>query len=189
MINLDLHYHIQYGLVLRAPSCVCARSLACSFAFRWMGDMKSSEAQLKMRLDAGLPTLFYLWTPHRFVAVHRLHRIQLPMYTTKGFGEGKTDYPSEVLEKVASSQLASVAPRVKQLVARFQLENSAQESMIARTAEGRSVFQASCEWLKSPDNERVWSRWMPAEGPQDSNALTLALSMTWGLACPKFADH
>jgi hypothetical protein len=55
-----------------------------------------AEAFLESRLKAGLPTLFYLWTPHVFHTKYRLNRIHLPEYSSQAFSEGKSDYPTEV---------------------------------------------------------------------------------------------
>jgi hypothetical protein len=55
-----------------------------------------AEAFLESRLKAGLPTLFYLWTPHIFHAKYRLNRIHLPEFSKQAFSEGRSDYPTEV---------------------------------------------------------------------------------------------
>jgi hypothetical protein len=56
----------------------------------------AAEAFLESRLRAGLPTLFYLWTPHFFHTKYSLNRIQLPEFSTRAFSEGRSDYPTEV---------------------------------------------------------------------------------------------
>jgi hypothetical protein len=56
----------------------------------------AAEAFLESRLKAGLPTLFYLWTPHVFHTKYRLNRIHLPEYSSQAFSEGRSDYPTEV---------------------------------------------------------------------------------------------
>ena len=137
--------------------------LAPIFFFRWMGSSQTSEEFLKARLDAAQPTLFWLWTPHQFLAQYQLHRIQLPVYTQTGFAEGRTDYQAEVLEKVASRQLIDEAPRVQQLLVRFKLDNAAQEAMMGRIGDGLSALDATCEWLQTAENEAVWSSWLPSE--------------------------
>jgi hypothetical protein len=70
----------------------------------------------------------------------------------------------QILEKIASSTLADLAPRVHQLYARFSIDNAAQESMLAAIdADGVSVFQATCAWLRDSDNSEVWRPWIPPE--------------------------
>jgi hypothetical protein len=56
----------------------------------------AAEAFLESRLKAGLPTLFFLWTPHIFHAKYKLNRIHLPEFSKQAFSEGRSDYPTEV---------------------------------------------------------------------------------------------
>ena len=125
-----------------------------------MGNGTASEELLKKRLDAKEPTLFYLWTPHPFQGWYNLSRIQLPGYKQDLFEKGRSDYTFEAIEKVASTALDST---VQQFLTRLNLPNSEQESMMAKTKDGRvSVFQAACEWLKA--NSSGWrSAWLPDE--------------------------
>ena len=111
-----------------------------------MGTSEQSERLLQDRLEAGLPTLFYLWTPHQLLALYKLTRIQLPTFEKNLFDDGRADYPYEVLEKVAWENLASLAPVVQQLTTRFSLDNSALGSMLgSMETEGLSTFQAACD--------------------------------------------
>ena len=64
--------------------------------FRWMDASEDSEALLKPRLEAGLPTLFFLRSPHQALGLYPLHRIQLPMYKADLFADGRADFPTEV---------------------------------------------------------------------------------------------
>ena len=137
------------------------------------------------RLSAGEPTLFYMWTPHPIGKAHKIHRIQLPAQLR----EGKTDYNTDFLEKLASAKLEMVAPRVQDLYSRFTLTNDDQERMmLSMYSEGLSAMEAACAWMK--DN-RAWRRWIPpssvllgallpltgpwAEGPSIAGALPLAV--------------
>jgi hypothetical protein len=56
----------------------------------------AAEAFIESRLSAGLPTLFYLWTPHILLTKYKLNRIYLPEFSWQAFSEGKSDYPMEV---------------------------------------------------------------------------------------------
>ena len=75
--------------------------LGLEYRVVWMGSSEESETLIKARLDAGLPTLFYLWDPHPLIDQYKLSRIQLPRFEGLGpYLQGKTDFPIDVLEKV-----------------------------------------------------------------------------------------
>jgi len=119
---------------------------------------------IQARLKAGLPTFFYLWSPHPFNSQYSLNRIQLPAYAPKLFDRGFSDYPTDVLEKVGSKQLAEFAPAVAELLSRFAIGNDAQESMLAMIGEGEvglSAMHAVCSWMRK--ESVVWQAWLPAE--------------------------
>jgi hypothetical protein len=90
MMNLDLRYDVAY-----------------------LGAIAAADA-IRARLDAGLPAFFYLWSPHALNSRYRLNRIQLPAYTPKLFNLGRSDYPTDVLEKVAATE----AGRIRTTLAR-----------------------------------------------------------------------
>jgi hypothetical protein len=137
MTNLGLHYDVVYLGADAAPDAIRAR------------------------LDAGIPTVFYLWTPHPLNAYYGLNRIQLPAYTPELFELGLSDYPTDVLEKVATKTLADHAPDVAELYSQFWMDNSAQESMLAAIDLGLSSMQATCAWLRKEENVAVWGAWIP----------------------------
>jgi ABC-type proline/glycine betaine transport system substrate-binding protein len=138
--NLDLHYDVEYLGADEAPRAIQAR------------------------LDAGLPTLFYLWSPHPLNAKFGLNRIQLPAYSPALFAQGRSDYPTDVLEKVGSEQLARLAPAVAKMYSLFGIDSSAQEAIFANVdAQGLSVMQASCAWMRQEENLVIWEAWQPVE--------------------------
>ena len=166
MLNLGLNYTIKYVSLHVARfilPCSCHR-VECRYlpAYRYMGTSENSEKMLQKRLEAQLPTLFFLWEPHKFFELYKLTRIQLPMHNRLLFKEGKTDYPIDILEKVAWKGLGFLAPRVHQLVASYRLQTDDQESIMKRIdMEGLSLFQTACAWLKN--NNATWSQWLPKE--------------------------
>jgi hypothetical protein len=108
---------------------------------------------IQSRLDAGVPALFYLWSPHPLNARYSLNRIQLPAYTPALFDRARSDYPTDVLEKLASKQLTQLVPDVADAYAHFQIDNWAQESMLAAVdSDGMSVMQATCAWMRTDGN-------------------------------------
>jgi hypothetical protein len=136
--------------------------LGLEYRVVWMGSSEESETLIKSRLDAGLPTLFYLWDPHPLIDQYKLSRIQLPRYEGLGpYLEGMTDFPIDVLEKVFSSKLASFAPEVHDFYFRFRIDNAVQRKiMLAVDSQGLTVLQATCAWLRAPANAERWSRWL-----------------------------
>ena len=130
-----------------------------------------AEALIKSRLDADLPTLFYLWSPHAMMAMYTLSRIQLPPYSSAGLAAGQTDYTIEVIEKMASKRLAELSPRVDQRYARFTLDNGAQEGMLAAVDGGLSVMEAACGWLH--DAGTTWEQWLPDSSSEDGGSCSV----------------
>ncbi len=123
----------------------------------------AADALLKARLQMGLPTLCYLWSPHQLQPQFKLSRIQLrPFRSDAEFREGKTDYPIDVVEKLVSKSLAAIAPRVSQLVSRYSITNADQEEIMAAVDRGGlSAHEASCAWLLDAKNADSVLGWIP----------------------------
>jgi hypothetical protein len=65
--------------------------LLIHFGFDIRIQFRTSEEELQARLEAGLPTLFFLWTPHGFTNLFNLSRIDLPRYRDEeAFLKGQT---------------------------------------------------------------------------------------------------
>ena len=65
--------------------------LLIHFGFDIRIQFRTSEDELQARLEAGLPTLFFLWTPHGFTSLFNLSRIDLPRYRDEeAFLKGQT---------------------------------------------------------------------------------------------------
>jgi glycine betaine/proline transport system substrate-binding protein len=137
MTNLDLRYDIAY-----------------------LGADRAADA-IRARLDAGLATFVYLWSPHAFNSRYSLNRIQLPPYSPLQFEHGLSDYPMDVLEKVGAKTLSERTPDVAELYTRFFIDNSAQESMLAAMDSGLSAMQAACTWMRTEENAAIWGAWLP----------------------------
>ena len=138
-------------------------NLNLSYAIDWMGDR--AESVLRERLSKGLSTFFYLWDPHSFLSMYPLNRITLPTYKNKAmFSQNMTDFPPDILEKVASRHLAKLAPKVFQMYSRFSLENNDQVEMLDNTEKLGSTMLAACAWLQNPGHTSAWQNgWLPAE--------------------------
>ena len=136
-------------------------NLGLAYNVAYLGAEGAPDA-IRARLAASLPVLFYLWSPHPFNAQYSISRIQLPLYRQVLYEQGLSDFPIDVLEKVASRQLAVVAPVVAEFYSNFQIDNSAQESMLAMTDAG-SVMQAACSWMRREESSAVWPAWLPAK--------------------------
>ena len=137
MTNLDLRYGVAY-----------------------LGADRAVDA-IRARLDAGLPAFFYLWSPHPLNSRHSLNRIQLPAYTPALFELGLSDYPTDVLEKVAAKTLSEHASDVAKVYSLFRIGSPAQESMLAAIDSGLSAMQATCAWMQKEENAAVWGAWLP----------------------------
>ena len=137
------------------------RNLGAGYKVLFLGS--EASATIRSRLQAGVPTLFYLWSPHSLNAQFDLNRIQLPAYTNMAvFEQCRSDYPTDVLEKVATKKLAEISPDVESLYARFTIETSAQEDLMLSIDLGsHTVMQAVCGWLTTEENGAVWRPWLP----------------------------
>ena len=154
------------------------KTLGLNYSIVYLGDEATALDTLDSRLKAGLPTLFYFWSPHSFHVQHMLNRISLPPYNPNSFKLGETDYPIDVLEKVASKKLVQLAPKVHQLLTRFTLSNLVQQEMTAAVAyQGLSAMESSCTWLQNAMNRETWQEWLPeGAAPQMSDASSLPCS-------------
>ncbi len=137
MTNLDLRYDVAY-----------------------LGATATADA-IRARLDAGLSAFFYLWSPHALNSRYSLNRIQLPAYTPELFELGLSDYPMDVLEKVAAKILSEYAPDVAKMYSLFRIDNPTQESMLAAIDSGLSAMQATCAWMQEEENAAVLEAWIP----------------------------
>jgi glycine betaine/proline transport system substrate-binding protein len=137
MTKLDLRYDVAY-----------------------LGATAAADA-IRARLDAGLATFFYLWSPHPLSARYSLNRIQLPAYTPELFELGLSDYPTDVLEKVATKTLSEQAPDVAKVYSLFRIDNPTQEGMLAAIDSGLSAMQATCAWMRKEENVAVWEALLP----------------------------
>jgi hypothetical protein len=144
------------------PNQALMTNLGLPYELAFLGAGAAPDA-IRARLDAGIPALFYLWSPHGFNVRYGLNRIQLPAYTPQHFKEGCSDYPTDVLEKVGSMVLSQHSPRVAELYSRFEIDNSAQESILATVDSGLSTMRATCAWLRREENAAVWEAWVPVQ--------------------------
>ena len=129
----------------------------------YLGSSRASSV-IQSTLEAGLPAFFYLWSPHPFNARYGLNRIQLPAHSAALFEEGLSDFPIDVVVKMGTKQLAMSVPEVAEMYSRFRIDNTAQESMLAMiNADGTSVMQAVCIWMRKEENAAVWKAWLPTE--------------------------
>ncbi len=69
-----------------------------------------------------------------------------------------------MLEKIASRRLEERAVPVQELYRRLTVDNVAQVAMMFRVAaEGLSIREAACDWLRAPENAKEWTTWIPAQ--------------------------
>jgi hypothetical protein len=117
---------------------------------------------LKERMQQGKPTLFYFWTPSALLKQFDLSRVSLPEYSKARFLAGSSDYPMDVLMKVASWNLNKIAANVRSLYSRFTLDNDAQMEMLADLDNQKSnVRQIACGWMLR--NNDTWTSWIPED--------------------------
>jgi hypothetical protein len=160
MTNLDLRYDVAY-----------------------LGADAASEV-LRDKLAAGFPAFFFLWSPHELNARFHLNRIQLPAYVPALFQRGLSDFPFDVVEKIAAKTFSELFPEVAELYSRFQIDNSAQESMLAAIDSGLSALQATCAWMQNEENSAIWGAWLPIAAKLACDAGTYAVNESTCLPCP-----
>ncbi len=96
--------------------------------------------------------------------MYDLSRIALPTYSPTLFAEGRTDFPAEMLHKVASASLAKLAPAVSEMYLRFTISTFDQETIMAKmTTDSLSAMQAACAWIRDEQNMLTISRWRPVQ--------------------------
>jgi ABC-type proline/glycine betaine transport system substrate-binding protein len=135
------------------------RNLGLDFEVVHLGG--KAESEIEQRLAAGIPTLFYLWSPHPLAAKFRLSRIQLPEYSPALFEAGMCDYPpGEPLAKVASCLIARIAPSVLRFYEAVSIDNREQISMMAAVGGDASSKDAACAWLRGPEGNEKRRKWL-----------------------------
>jgi hypothetical protein len=150
-------------------------SLDPDASMSWHVENTTLEAlREKLNTRPEIPTLFFLWEPHAILKQYKIGRVNLPAYTDQmQFDLGKSDWKRDIVEKLVSPNLFTLAPDVHQLVSRFSLTNAQQQSMMAEvTANGSSVFTAACNWLranKKPDSHPTDSNTTDSKQPTVSN--------------------
>lgn len=125
-----------------------------------------ADMYITEKLEKGEPILAYLWDPHRLLTRFALNRVQFPAYTTdEHFAQGGSDFPNDVLLKLASNNLRAISPVVHTLLLRFTITNAEQSEIMSSVADdGLEPFSASCEWLKG--HRTRWQDWIPCEPGQ-----------------------
>jgi hypothetical protein len=119
------------------------QNLGLDYEVVWLGTQAAQT--IKLRLQSGVPTLFCLWSPHPLNAQFRLSRIELPAYTTRAlFQQGRSDFQTDVLEKVAAKNLAEISPDLEILYARFTVETATQERLMLAIDSGRQTVMQVC---------------------------------------------
>ena len=84
----------------------------------------------------------------------QLNRVKLPSYHGDGaYRQGKTDFPMDMLLKVANPKLLKKARAVALFYERFALDNTQQSEMLGsfRLA-GLSPMRSVCNWLAKQDS-------------------------------------
>ncbi len=131
-----------------------------------------SETAILAAIDAAYsrqdPVLVYLWTPHAIFKDYDLTNVLLPDYNaacaevaSSAPDQVDCDYPSDVLLKIISSDLAESAPDADAFLRAMNYTNADQTAMLADIANnGASVEEAAANWIAA--NENVWSAWLPS---------------------------
>ena len=161
--NGTLHLFGTYGIDAETwgPQEDMLKALGLDYRVVWMGDAEESEAFIKSRLSASLPIFFYLWDPHPLIDEYKLSRIQLPTYAEDLYLQGKTDFPTEVLEKVGligshrPDAACHVTTHAVGRCSRLAYRNSLPTSM-------HSIFASEST---TPCSDRLCGRWILRDCP------------------------
>lgn len=138
-------------------------NLGLPFVVKFSGNEASTVAELDRAFAAQEPILMYWWTPTAAVAKYDLVQVELPEWSEECYArpieEVDCAYPADVLQKVASAQLAEKAPAVQAFLEKFQLSNEDQLSMLpAVEIDGEDASDIAAQWIS--DHEDVWSAWL-----------------------------
>lgn len=128
-----------------------------------------SEEAILAALDAAYsrrqPILFYFWTPHSIHARYDLVPVQLPPYSDACYAKipqrgVDCDYPADVLFKIFSTNLKTLAPEAYTLLKNFNYSTADQITMIAAVeVDGKTAEEAARAWIEA--NPAKWQAWLP----------------------------
>lgn len=140
-------------------------NLDLPFQVVYSGSEPATFAELERAVSGKEPILMYWWIPTAAAVEFNLVQVELPEYDPDNWvnaDDVATAYPEDVLQKVASSQLADKDAAVADFLAQFTLTTDEQLAMLpAVEIEGEDAEDVAAQWVE--DNEDTWKAWLPAE--------------------------
>ncbi len=141
-------------------------NLDLPFKVEFSGSEPATVAELDTRVAAKEPVLMYWWTPTAAVSKYDLVNVPLPNYseecaTHQAAKDGAVDcdYPEDVLQKYASSELEEKAPEVYAFLQKFTMTNEDQLGLLpSAEIDKKPVDEVAKGWLDA--NTDVWKTWL-----------------------------
>lgn len=140
------------------------RNLGLNLEVVTAGSEEALLAEVSTAVARQAPILFYFYEPHAIFSQFDLTQVELPPYTDECYATAEAGgvacaYPTDVLFKIFSSDLAEKDTAVHTLLSNMNYDNDAQISMLAAVEEGQSTEAAAQAWLDA--NESIWRAWLP----------------------------
>jgi len=105
---------------------------------------------------------FFWWAPDPTFLALNAQRVAFPFYDGEAHqrGDVSSGAPVVTLEKYASYNLQTLAPRVYEFMWNFQISPGVMDSLMLDEVTSRaSPTEVACRWLQN--NEDVWQKWLP----------------------------
>eukprot|EP00438_Fugacium_kawagutii_P016308 Skav222790 [mRNA] locus=scaffold1419:13588:16988:+ [translate_table: standard] len=108
-------------------------------------------------------SLFYWWMPDATFLNLDPSYIVLPPHSPLEWEEGnlRTAGSQNYITKLISPELRISAPSVRSFLQNMKLELGEIRALLLEVAQGKSTFDAVCDWIKS--NPGRWRLWIPVE--------------------------
>jgi glycine betaine/proline transport system substrate-binding protein len=141
------------------------KNLGLNFKVVYAGSEQSILAALDSAYSREAPILIYFYKPHSAFAKYDLTNVTLPENTAECYAKAEAggvdcDYPTDVLFKIAWSDLKNKAPDAYQLISKMNYSTDDQVTMIADVdANGKTAEEAAHAWLDA--NQDKWKAWLP----------------------------
>eukprot|EP00439_Symbiodinium_sp_Y106_P023885 s6647_g2.t3 len=108
-------------------------------------------------------TVFYWWYPDATFLHLDAWIVAMPRHSRREWAVNlyRTGFPEVIVEKLVSSHLPVVAPRVSRFLEKFLMDLEDILGLLLEVHEGATPWAAACNWVRL--NRRLWMEWIPID--------------------------
>ncbi|CAE7785744.1 unnamed protein product [Symbiodinium sp. CCMP2592] len=108
-------------------------------------------------------TVFYWWYPDATFLHLDAWIVAMPRHSRREWAVDfyRTGFPEVIVEKLVSSHLPVLAPRVSRFLEKFLMDLEDILGLLLEVHEGATPWAAACNWVRL--NRRLWMEWIPVD--------------------------